>query len=512
MIRHPRLATWFVLSVLFFVSLACGPTTQPSPFPTNPMTLAIELTAEAQPIPTSEPTQPPASQPTSLPTNMPTRVVADGGWLLFSSSTDGVTIDSLWLASADGSQVRPLVTGQAIVVPWDWNLSQAVSPDGRYLAFITTSDYATLHGLTLQLVSLPDGAATIVTRLTSDQTEPRSEQPMDDPNVEIVRALTEVNSLAWSPDGQQLAFMGAMSGPSSDLYVYSLSDGSIRQLTNGPSQGIRPLWSPDGQWIIHAGVSSLGSGAGYSMEGVWAAAADGSEVKTLYTPTGGDEQWVGWMTSQALLVYTWRPSCGPMELRQIDIVTGEVTSLWDQCFTDVAYDPASGATLLVVDEYIAEWNEDQSAGVFRMNVGELGAVSLWDGPAYDVWWDANASLFFARISEGALLAITPAGEVRRLSGPRDARVVVAPDGQTAAWVGFGWNEAAPWGLWVGPLDGEPQQFSDQPFNFAAWSLDGSHLLVLDESALYVATPPDYAPRQVATGFTPRNWQPLWIAP
>ncbi|HKZ24582.1 MAG TPA: hypothetical protein VJ398_02195, partial [Acidimicrobiia bacterium] len=84
-----------------------------------------------------------------------------------------------------------------------------------------------------------------------------------------MRTIVDVSSMAWSPDGRQLAFMGLMEGPTADLYLYSLEDGQIRWLSSGPAHAIRPSWSPDGDYIVHHGVLGMGTGAGFSVTGAW---------------------------------------------------------------------------------------------------------------------------------------------------------------------------------------------------------------------------------------------------
>ena len=75
--------------------------------------------------------------------------------------------------------------------------------------------------------------------------------------------------MAWSPDGSQLAFIGAVNGPTSDLYVYDLAEDQVRQLTDGLAHAANPIWSPDGKHIFHQGIIfSFGSGVAKSDWGV----------------------------------------------------------------------------------------------------------------------------------------------------------------------------------------------------------------------------------------------------
>ena len=60
--------------------------------------------------------------------------------------------------------------------------------------------------------------------------------------------LDLVESLTWSPDSRQLAFIGTGQGQS-DLYVMDVQTGERRQLTGTPEREDHPSWSPDGQRI-----------------------------------------------------------------------------------------------------------------------------------------------------------------------------------------------------------------------------------------------------------------------
>ncbi len=67
-------------------------------------------------------------------------------------------------------------------------------------------------------------------------------QTLTMPDVDLVESLT------WSPDSRQLAFIGTGQGQS-DLYIIDVQTGERRQLTGTPEREDYPNWSPDGQRI-----------------------------------------------------------------------------------------------------------------------------------------------------------------------------------------------------------------------------------------------------------------------
>ena len=60
--------------------------------------------------------------------------------------------------------------------------------------------------------------------------------------------LGEILSPTWSPDGRRVAF-SALTGGTSDLYMYDLEAKSLKPLTSDLFGDLHPAWSPDGRWI-----------------------------------------------------------------------------------------------------------------------------------------------------------------------------------------------------------------------------------------------------------------------
>lgn len=86
--------------------------------------------------------------------------------------------------------------------------------------------------------------------------------------------------LDWSPDGSQIVFRGT---DSDQLVVVSVDGTGLRQLTNMSVGAVEPAWSPDGQTIAFSGQAG----------GIYAIGADGTGVR------------------QVAGVDTWHPSWTP---------------------------------------------------------------------------------------------------------------------------------------------------------------------------------------------------------
>jgi dipeptidyl aminopeptidase/acylaminoacyl peptidase len=78
-----------------------------------------------------------------------------------------------------------------------------------------------------------------------------------------VRRLTtgryDEHSIAWSPDGDELAFLSDREPDPDrffnyDIFLLNVASGDIRQLTQTKSNEYRPAWSPDGRLIAYEGL------------------------------------------------------------------------------------------------------------------------------------------------------------------------------------------------------------------------------------------------------------------
>jgi WD40 repeat protein len=197
----------------------------------------------------------------------------------------GITADSLsreWHAAVRNvylplaqDRTPPDQVGRRLLDDEEINVAPAVSPDGRYVAFLSSRALFTLD---LYIADAETGA--IVKKLRSAATDPHfdairfmqaagawspdgeqfamvtfaegdNEIAVWDVDRETFRrrlsveGVTAIRNLAWSPDGTTIAFSG-LDGGISDLYLLDLESGSVRQLTNDRYADLQPAWSPDG--------------------------------------------------------------------------------------------------------------------------------------------------------------------------------------------------------------------------------------------------------------------------
>ncbi len=219
------------------------------------------------------------------------RAAIDQGWergLTTALHTNSDSLTRQWHA-AIRDELTPVLNGrtppgeagrQVVGVKdnGDQNVSPAVSPDGRYVAYFSSQS---LFGIDIYIADVATGRVIRqVTSVTSDRhfdalsfiNSAGSWSPDGkklafivfadgDNEIDIVdvngggvekrirvKGVGSVSDPAWSPDGSKIAFSG-MKGGISDLYVFDVTNNRVQQLTNDREAQLQPAWSPDGRTL-----------------------------------------------------------------------------------------------------------------------------------------------------------------------------------------------------------------------------------------------------------------------
>jgi len=318
------------------------PTTVPVQSPTN--TKAIIST----PLPTITPTRTQAHRqtddpmPPSRPSPTPTPVVELSE---IEPILVGCNPSELVLMNLDGTGLAR-ISFNTLVQCSAHELAESVSSTGEMLVLRSGKHPEHIYqvgledkpdNLTLQIIKLPTGDLIKEIPLLSVELRQKIQAEEQWYLNDFIFPLLNIVPL-WSPDGRYLAFVAALDGPSSDVYVYDSEEDQIRRLTDGPNQAWLMSWSPDSQWIVHMEATHMmiggGSTSGFpDAKAVWSAAPDGSEVWKVYeTDHPGEQQIAGWLSSVEFVVQTrdfYNPY--PYHLRTVNLVTSAINDIYS-CF------------------------------------------------------------------------------------------------------------------------------------------------------------------------------------
>ena len=209
---------------------------------------------------------------------------------VWSPDGDQIAFSGLWVAQADGQELRQLDQG-GYAASW--------SPDGQYLAYLKTG---TGQSDSLQVVDLSTGT-------------PR--EILSDQGLLIARPL-------WSPDGWDLVYSVGFIGGS--WYLTGLEGEKQTKLT-GEHIAYGAAWSPDGQWIAYA-----------ADDGIWIVDREGRNRRSVATvgqepAWSSDGHWILYQTRSpegAEPILLWKVGRDGQDRQQIGPLEGLVANsvLW----------------------------------------------------------------------------------------------------------------------------------------------------------------------------------------
>ena len=115
-----------------------------------------------------------------------------------------------------------------LVPPETLNMTPAVSPNGRLLAYASAKDSATKGNSDIFIMNLGTEMKKQLTDKASAELSP-----------------------TWSPDGRKLAFTSDRKGRRPQIYIMRADGSNIRRLTFEGRYNAAPAWSPRGDWIAY---------------------------------------------------------------------------------------------------------------------------------------------------------------------------------------------------------------------------------------------------------------------
>lgn len=441
------------------------PTPQSVPSATNtlPVKTPIEEETQESPTPTETQTVPSDTpEPEGLNTAKPYLIYGGRG--------------GVWISNPDGRFLTQIYQGEYFTA-----LEDAVSPDGKRLALITQGQ----DSVDLILVNIPGGEQEHIAQLL--------EGPITDAVSDRAfasYAILEPPNLAWQPgSGRFLAFIGAIEGPTADLYLLDTQSGEIRQLTDGLSQAIMPTWSPNGTTILHYGVSWVPPFGGAivgptRMDGAWAVRVSDEAILPMPTPSKLWPDFVAWLDDGHYL------SCDEGGLREIAVDTKAVREILACCCgKDLVYAPTARNLLL---NFSGDCNPDHDEGLYLFAPGSNHLVQVFDQPSWEMNWLPGSNAFFAYPD----VVLSADGQTAYLPPELNHSYKPAISSQGyAAWVTY--TNTVPYVRVQVP--GESwKMISNEDVETLIWDHETGQtlLMVIGGGRLLAAAYPDFIPREI----------------
>jgi hypothetical protein len=442
--------------------------------------------ATITPTPSFTPTITGTPQPSATPTITPTVTFTarppllskdpNGPWLVLRNG------EKLTAASADGSVLADLPGGEQ-------PLQLTVAPKGGWIAWITAENAKLGQGLVLHVLKLPDLTTYRAIPISTQASEPGSGSSPNDPAWQAVHAVLDFQSLAWSPDGLQLAFIGLQDGPTADLYLYSPTDRSLVRVDEHPGQAYAPNWSPDSRFIVFFGADHFDREKGLDMVGAWVVEAGSQVVRDLYSPGPGGEFVDGWALPRTVAVHSFDPTCKNHNLRLTNTETMKSTQIFPGCFQQAAIDPATSSVMIAVDQQAASACKcatgSESAGTYLVPMGLGLPQQLGSKDASQVAWSQSAQLFFTGSNSTWSAAYSVQGAPAAMPASTFSSLpILSPAGGVWAWQDTG-------GVYVLDSTGDRIQVLKEPAGSIVWAPE-SQVLYLFTNRWFQAAGPSFS--------------------
>jgi Tol biopolymer transport system component len=360
----------------------------------------------------------------------------------------------LGTATATEAAAETRAGGEEAVLTEGTNLSAAVSPDGKWIAF----DLVTA----IWVVPAAGGEARRLTGDLQDATQPH-----------------------WSPDGSRLAFQSYRDG-NYHLWLINQDGTGLRQLTKGPFDHREPKFAPDGRHLVFS--SDRGGTGSY---GLFTYELAGGAIRAL-TDATTEEAMPVWSPDGTRVAFT----VDNTSIAEVDVATGAVSTVVPAVPGATLFGPAyapdgtlsytrlvGAASDLMVGEQAVTDGED----VFGFAVSWLSATTLvytstgqlrrriLGGGVEQIPFQARVPVVSRRNYRRSTPDLDSTGSrpVQGIAGP-----VVSPDGRQVAFRALN-------ALWLLPITGgRPTKLVDDGFftSDPDFAPDGASLVYASDRA------------------------------
>ena len=353
------------------------------------------------------------------------QVSPDGQWVAYVVTTNDRQADearsAIWMVSWDGSQ-RLALTSAA-----DGTSKPRWSPDGRYLAFLSTP--AGSDKSQIMLLDRRGGDARQLTGVSGD-----------------------IGEYAWAPDGRRLALtmkereaapapkpivIDALhfkqdedgyldTGHARHVYLFDIERKEIEALTKDPEfNEDLPVWSPDGRWIAFIRTHERGADQDGREDIDVIAPAAGATPRRIERPYAPNAQKLSWSPDGTLIAYLQgiEPKFNAYMQDRLVIVPAaggaprSLTDKLDRAVTSFAFASDSASITVTVEDdgtaYPARVNLANGAIARGVAAGAMVTSALSSAGEHTALLQSN---------DGALAEVyaLEGGQLRKLTAHNDA--------------------------------------------------------------------------------------------
>ena len=387
----------------------------------------------------------------------------------------------------------------------------AISPDGKYLAYVASEPGRQNPAVWLRQVAAASNTQQLVAPAESTfygglvfspdsayvyyGAAREGANPPSIFRVPVLGGLSEPipaeglggpgGSVAFSPDGKQLAYVRGQFGREMTLVVSDVSGANERTVVTagGPAAFGLPAWSPDGRRVACVYVSGESPGGSTPSLGVTTfRLSDGAEERV----TGArwtDVRQLSWLPDgSGLVLSAAEEELSPAQIWMLSLPSGEVRRVTNDLNTYLGASlTADGSALVTVQTdrlpnvWVApggDWD------IWVMNADGTGQRQLTVGARSNygpsVSADGRHIVFVSNRAGGAFniwrMDADGSNPLRLTSGRGENFPHLTPDGRWVVYATVGPAEAA---VWKVPVEGgEPVRLTDKPSSWPFVSPDG----------------------------------------
>lgn len=265
--------------------------------------------------------------------------------------------NNLWTMNADGSNPQFLTQSSIAETLNTWEAAQ-LSPDGRKIIFISSRN---LNGTNNAL----ENPSLNIWSMNSDGSELRPLSNFD--------LRTQISQLKWSPDGSKIAFLSNLNPDGNSSRLNNVQNIWMMQADGSRLQAVTRLqrssvsfydWSNDGsKFALSANIGNDGSDilSPMNISNIWTIQNDGTQLNPLTRLTRGTHYRPLWSPDGKYILY--------ISNRSLDGSDTNVSAknLWLYKFEGNSHAAATKLTFNSLENYPYEWSKDSAKVLFISN-------------------------------------------------------------------------------------------------------------------------------------------------